>query len=173
MNSTTGDNFKEICAHFGLAYYMSSVLEHGVVNALFALELLSKRASFDQIDQWEDTVQQYYEDKFSKTLGNLKKLLSHHLSNNPNCEGIILKLDQCLKKRNYLAHHFWRIEYQVAQSNALTREKIHELEEIASFFKQVDKEVEDLIWPLYRINGITPSMVEEYVRLTLQSKVDD
>ena len=143
---------------------MSNVLEHGVVNALFALELVDQRSKLGHPDQWHQKVEHFYEEKFSKTLGALKKVLSLHISADPALAQVILNLDQCLRKRNYLAHHFWRNEHAVAQSTELTVEKIKELEEMANFFKQFDKELEFLIWPIYKKHGITPEMVDLHIK---------
>jgi hypothetical protein len=66
----TGDEAKELYAHFGLAFYCSSVLEHGVANAIFVLELLEGRGGAKTREDWEALVDKHFEDSFAKTLGN-------------------------------------------------------------------------------------------------------
>jgi hypothetical protein len=43
VEEPSDDEAKELYAHFGLAYYCSSVLEHGVAHALLILETMEKR----------------------------------------------------------------------------------------------------------------------------------
>lgn len=158
------DNFKEICAHFGLAYYMSNVLEHGIVNALFAIEFLERRSDYNTIKKWHVAVDTYYDFNFTKTLGALKKSLSRHQNSLVLLEDVLPHLDKCLHSRNYLAHQFWRIEYSASISNENTHRVIGELERIRDHFKDTDNKLEELIWPLLNANGITKELARDYMQ---------
>lgn len=53
IDETSDEEAKELYAHFGLAFYCSSVFEHGVINVLFILEFLEGRSGVQTQQQWE------------------------------------------------------------------------------------------------------------------------
>jgi hypothetical protein len=63
------DEAKDLYAHFGLAFYCSSVLEHGIANAILILELLEGRGGAKTLEMWEALVDKHFEESFEKTLG--------------------------------------------------------------------------------------------------------
>jgi hypothetical protein len=108
IDDPTAEEAKELYAHFGLAFYSSSVLEHGVANAIFILELMDKRAEVKTRQEWETLVDNYFENSFAQTLGRLKNQLVSHRGRSSVLARIIPDLDKCVEERNFLAHHFWR-----------------------------------------------------------------
>lgn len=90
---------KTTFAHFGLAYYQASVLEHEIVNILAVNRLIAARQDAEQLlsDPWDD--------KSKATLGVLVKQLQAHTHADPE---LAADLIEALRLRNHLAHAFWR-----------------------------------------------------------------
>jgi hypothetical protein len=78
IDDPSAEEAKELYAHFGLAFYCSSVLEHGVANTIFILELINKRRDVKTRQEWETLVDNYFENSFGQTLGRLKNQLVGH-----------------------------------------------------------------------------------------------
>src|SRR4051812_42107421 len=100
------EHHKEVYAHFGLAVYMAQVLEHGIVNALVLSDLLPRK--YGKVPSREDLaaeVDKYMDDNFKDTLNKLIKSLKKVKTLPPELE---LHLDDSLKKRNFLIHHYFR-----------------------------------------------------------------
>jgi hypothetical protein len=90
---------KTTFAHFGLAYYQASVLEHEIVNVLAMHRLVAARQEAEQLlsDPWHD--------KFKATMGALVKQLAACTQADPE---LAADLMGALQLRNHLAHAFWR-----------------------------------------------------------------
>lgn len=86
---------KTTFAHFGLAYYLASVLEHEIVNTLAVNRLVAAEQLLS--DPWDD--------KFKATMGALVKQLEAHTQADPE---LAADLIEALQLRNHLAHAFWR-----------------------------------------------------------------
>jgi len=108
IDELTDDEAKELYAHFGRAFYHSNVLEHGVVNAIYVLDVLKKREGAETRDEWEALADKHFIGSFAKTLGRLKNELTQHRERSLTLASIITDLGKCVKERNFLAHHFWR-----------------------------------------------------------------
>ncbi|MFI5022839.1 MAG: hypothetical protein ACHQRJ_14465 [Alphaproteobacteria bacterium] len=151
----TGDEAKEIYAHFGLAFSCSSVLEHGVANALLVLELLEGRGGAKTRKDWEALVDKHFEDSFAKTLGKLIDRLARHHARSPALAAIVPDLKSCVTERNFLAHHFWR-EHAVHWFAPKGRASmIHRLEAARDLFTETDKKLSAAIQPISYRHGIT------------------
>lgn len=93
------EQHKEVYAYFGLAIYYSQVLEHQLLNMLLLANTINE----------EITVNKDYEKCFysisNKTLGKLIKHINKYY-----CLRLIdrKKLESLLKRRNYLAHHYFK-----------------------------------------------------------------
>ena len=61
IDDPSSEEAKELYAHFGLAFYCSSVLEHGVANAIFILELMDKGREVKTRQEWETLVDNQFE----------------------------------------------------------------------------------------------------------------
>jgi hypothetical protein len=156
IDEPTGEEAKELYAHFGLAFYCSSVLEHGVANAIFIFELLGRRGEVRTQQEWETLVDNHFENSFAQTLGRLKKLLIRHCERSPALAGIMADVDKCVAERNFLAHHFWR-EHAAQWFTGDGREAmVQRLEEARDLFSDTDRRLEVAIQPFANRYGITP-----------------
>ena len=138
-NEPSAEEGKELYAHFGLTSYCSSVLEHGIANAILILELLEGRGGAKTREEWEALVDKHFEESFQKTLGNLKNHLARHQQHSSALARVMTNLERCVDERNFLTHHFWR-EYA---SQWFTREgrasMIQRLEKAREPFSETDK----------------------------------
>jgi len=101
MDVDQGEQFKEVCAHYGAAMYFAQVLEHGIANALMFLDLIPKsKAKYTPAEH-----DAFFEGQFAKTLGNLIKSLKTIAELPDDLEAALL---QSKERRAYLAHHFFR-----------------------------------------------------------------
>jgi hypothetical protein len=158
IDDPTAEEAKELYAHFGLAFYSSSVLEHGVANAIFILELMDKRPEVKTRQEWETLVDNYFENSFAQTLGRLKYQLVGHRGRSSALASIIPDLDKCVEERNFLAHHFWR-ENATEWFTAAGREgMVQRLEEARDFFSETDSKLEAAIRPFATCYGFTPDL---------------
>src|SRR5260221_10364416 len=106
MSDDHNDHVRDVYAHFGLAVYMAQVLEHGIANALVMLEHIPQKVgAVRNKEEWEQSVDVFYEQQFEKTLGQLVNALELHTSVNESVKGM---LRECLCSRNFLAHRFFR-----------------------------------------------------------------
>ena len=158
------EHVKDVYAHFGLAMYLAQVLEHGIVNALVYTDLIPRRAKdIESSEQWVREFDDFMNGQFEHTLGKLIKVLTKHVPAPRSLEGDLRK---ALKKRNFLAHGFFR-EYSEAFMSFDGRNKmLMELEGAQSTFSEVDEKLEAVIRP-YRIKvGFTDEHLQkEYEEL--------
>lgn len=172
-NEMTDEEAKELYAHFGLAYYSSGVLEHGVANALLMLELLEGRGGANTRNEWENLVDKHYEDSFAKTLGRLTKQLAQHRDRSPGLAEVAEELEKCLAERNFLAHHFWR-KYAAHWFNETGRmTMIDRLEEAGRLFEKTDQALEAAMEPFAERYGFTPDLVRHELDLIKRAASTD
>jgi hypothetical protein len=158
IDEPTDDEAKELYAHFGQAFYCSSVLEHGIANAILILELLERRGGVKTRTEWEALVDKHFEDSFAKTLGKLKSQIARHHERSPVIASVIIDLERCVDEWNFLAHHFWR---QCA-THWYTKEgrasMVQRLEEARELFSETDSKLEAAIQPFADRYGLTPDI---------------
>jgi hypothetical protein len=155
IDEAANDEAREIYAHFGLAFYYSNVLEHGIANAIFVLELLDKRREITTGQEWETLVDDHFDASFAQTLGRLKNAVVRHSERSSVLAGLMADLDKCVEERNFLAHHFWR-EYAVQWVTADGREAmIERLEGARDLFSATDRKLEAATQPFADRHGLT------------------
>jgi hypothetical protein len=156
----TEDESKEVYAHYGLTIYCSSVLEHGAANALCILELLPGRVGAKTRSEWETKVDSHYADSFAETLGRLIKRLKSHSSVLGELGTLAPDLEQCVVRRNFLVHHFWRERATYWFTDRKRRAMIQELETDRELFWNTDKKLEAAMEPIAAKHGVTPEHMQ-------------
>jgi hypothetical protein len=146
---------KRLYAHFGLVYYCSSVLEHGVANALCILELLKGRRGSNTREEWEVRVDKHFDDSFAKTLGRLKAQLARHQARSAALGNIMADLEKCVAERNFLAHHFWRDQASGWFTNKGRASMTERLAQARELFLETDKKLDAAIQPFADRFGLT------------------
>ncbi|MGD0867240.1 MAG: hypothetical protein ABSA49_16985 [Rhizomicrobium sp.] len=168
IDEPTADEAKDMYAHFGLAIYCSSVLEHGVANALLILKLLEGRKSVKTRGDWEALVDKHYEGSFAQTLGSLIKQLGRHHARSPALAAMATDLQSCVTERNFLAHHFWR-EHSERWFTANGRATmLHRLEKARDLFAETDKKLDASMQPFEDRFGLTTDATRREMELMKQ-----
>jgi hypothetical protein len=150
------EHIKEVYAYFGLSMYMAQVLEHGIVNAFVFLELMPKTKGKWTPDEFEA----YMDGEFDKTLGRLIGKLRKLTTINNDMESL---LTVTLKKRNWLAHHYFRDRAKEFMNSSGRDSMILELQQCRDLFKETDEKLEAVIMPLMKKVGITDEILREHL----------
>ena len=150
-----------VYAYFGRAIYVSNILEHSVVNAIFVLKLLPKIRDFGSIDAWGDAVDDFFKLKFEKTFGNLLRELE---SCNRVTPATMMLLWDAKKVRDFLAHHFNREKSDLFFSQSGRHELIKECENAVRLLDAVDGDLEKEIAPIREALGVDDQWLEDRYR---------
>ena len=167
MSGGSEDNHvKTVYAHFGLALYLASVLEHGLANTLMCAELLPSRAGSPVPRmQWEAEFDAFMDQQFEKTLGRLIRSLNNATSVPMELEGL---LTEALEKRNFLAHHYFRERAEAFISHEGREAMIEELEHAQKLFENADDWLTEIAKPLREKYGLSDERLkpiqEEYLK---------
>jgi hypothetical protein len=152
------ENIKEVYARFGLAVYCAQVLEHGIVNALVVVDLIpSRRHLARSKPEWEGAVDAFMGLHFEHTMGKLMYDL-RSVSKIPTDLDDLLK--RALKKRNWLAHEFFRVRATEFLTSTGRDQMLMEVDECRDLFKAADEALENVIKPLRSAAGITDEILE-------------
>jgi hypothetical protein len=166
-NYDKSDHCKEVFAHFGLAYYQSSVIESGIANTLLYGEFLmgwkqrlevDGRSCFDR-KVYEAEFDAYIKAQFSLTLGNLLKRLDQVVGIPIDLEVMIV---EAKRLRDFLAHHY----YRERAKDFVTREgrdrMINELAEMREKFEAIDQRIQALTAPIIKALDLRQDVLEKY-----------
>jgi hypothetical protein len=145
------DDPKELYAFFGLAAYCIQLLEQGLLNLLVGLQL-----SGNQTPVWADAGM-LYDEGDRKTLGQLLKAVHEIVPFEATLDGHV---QEALRKRNYLTHHFFVEHDEDLLSHRRRREMIDELRESIRFFKMIDSQVDALWHAIWGKYGFTQDRIE-------------
>ena len=154
-------------AYFGRASYMASVLEVGLAHALmfgeFFIEirrelLVTKGKCFSRA-QYEARFDAFMNGQFAKTMGTIKKRVAAL----PNIDfELIKRIDEATKRRNFLAHHFWRERSMKFHTMAGRAEMRDELDADAQLFLQFNMDIDAAMKPTRLSLGIKDEILEAY-----------
>jgi hypothetical protein len=173
IDEPSDDEAKELYAHFGLAFYCSNVLEHGVANALCVLELLEERAGAGTREEWQDLVDKNFEGSFEKTLGRLRTQLAQHQQRLPALANVTADINKCLVERNFMTHHFWR----ECATHWFTRKgrasMVQRLEKARDLFSETDRRLDAAIQPFADRFGLTAEIQRYELELIKREAQED
>jgi hypothetical protein len=151
---------KTTFAHFGLAYYQASVLEHEIVNVLAVNRLVRARKDAEQLlsDPWDD--------KFKDVMGKLIKQLGSLMQADPS---LAADLTEALRLRNHLAHHFWRERAEDFCSDEGRSKMITYLIQARNHFQDVEQRLTETIGTAsLQESGLTAEHVENWYQEELR-----
>jgi hypothetical protein len=163
------EHVKEVYAQFGLAVYFAQVLEHQVVNSLVILDLIPTRRHLARSpDEWGVLVEDFMDRHFKRTLGALIGTLAT-VTSVP--AGLADRLDAALLKRNWLAHAYFRERSGSFLSEVGRWQMLEELHACRELFSSVDRELTELVEPLFEKAGLTADIqAREYERFVKESR---
>jgi hypothetical protein len=139
---------RETFAYFGQTYYMACCLEVGLAHALMYGEFLmqehqklvaTKGKGFDR-KRYEGDFDAFMEKHFMKTMGSVAQLAIKL----PNfTDELKQRVEEARKRRNFLAHHYWR-ERSTKFASSRGREQMRkELAADRDMFAKLDKDIDE------------------------------
>jgi len=158
------DNPSEVFAFVGLALYSANLLETSIVNLATVLDsekvAVIKRETFIRLFETFET----------KTFGQLLKATRKLM---PIPDEVDSKLEIALKKRNHLAHGFFR-EHSSDLMHPVGKQKIiNELRDMIAVFQSADKLITPIYLLLWKKYGITKDSIDDEIkkiRLEIEEK---
>jgi hypothetical protein len=158
-----------VYARFGLAFYYAQVLEHGIVNALVVLDLIpSRRHLVRTAQEWASLHDEFMSRHFETTMGRMIRDL-RSVTTVPYDLDDILRL--ALKRRNWLAHEFFRERSERFVTAPGRDLMIREVDESRDLFKAADKRLDEVVRPLRIAAGMTDEMVaREYQEMLAEAE---
>lgn len=154
-----GEHNKTVYAHFGLAIYLAQCFEHGIVNALAILDLIPTRRSLvHSLEEWAVSVDEFMDRHFEHTLGQMIRDLKRAASVPAELEA---KLAEALKRRNWLAHDYFRERAENFMTIEGKNEMIAELESAQNLFRDADQQLEAAIKPIRVRYGLTDERLKQ------------
>lgn len=165
-----GEQIKEVYAHFGLALYLSQVLEHGLANALLLFDLVPNARKVATPESWPEIVDAFYEKKFERTLGALIAELKKYSGVTDSLNNILTK---ALKERNRLAHHYFRERAKEFISSIGREKMITELQESQRLFENADKDLEIILAPIREQYGYSKDTIESSIQTMMDESKND
>lgn len=161
------ENVKTVYAHFGLAMYLAQVLEHGLANAMMAVELLPRRAGRPvPRKEWEAEFDAFMDQQYQQTLGRLIRALRDATSVQSDLEGL---LTEALERRNFLAHHYFRERAEAFMSWEGRENMIAELQCAQKLFDDADARLTEVAKPLRERYGLTDERLRPFKEKYLRS----
>ncbi len=165
------EHVKEVYARFGLAVYFAQVLEHGLVNALLILDLIpSRRHIARSRDEWGAEVDMFMDRHFETTMGIMMKSLREVAEVPPELD---ILLHDALKKRNWLAHDYFRERAEEFMSKVGREQMLREVDECRDLFQAADERLESIVAPIRVKEGISDELLEREYRRMVENNADD
>lgn len=157
---------KETYAHFGLAFHAVNVFEAGLAIAVMQLDFLTrtaerlKREGLSAFDRaaYNAEFDRFMASQHALSLGNLIKRALSLAEIPPSLKELIAEVK---KRRDFLAHHFFR-ERDIAFMTKDGRDQmIAELDIYRELFAKADLELSDFMAPYRQRFGMTDELLEE------------
>ena len=170
-NESLPEEVKELYANFGLAIYHAQVLEYGLVNALVFLDHIpNKRRLATSPEQWAASVDSFMEKKFEFTLGRVIRELEAVTEVDPGLQDLLSK---ALKRRNWLAHGYFKDRAEDFLTVGGRAKMLTELEESQELLISADAALEQAIKPARERIGLTDEVLAAtYAKLRVEIGAD-
>jgi hypothetical protein len=166
------EHTKEVYAHFGLAYYLASVFETGVTHAILCLDFLHQQAElrrqrlpFDRA-KFEADFDQFLVSQNAQTLGNLLKRLGELVSLADDQKALLVRAK---KRRDFIAHHFFRDRAAAFVSRKGRDEMLAELASDESLFEDADEIIQTIVDTQTASLGLPTAVLEFHARRYLDA----
>jgi len=150
---------KEVYAHFGLAYYESECLHRELCM------ILAFNSSQNKLNITRPRIEEKLVDAFSLTLGQVKDSLKNILP-----DILYLKLEEAVKQRNFLAHHFWFERIHLMLSIKGLRQMLEELSILTKSFSKLDEQVSNYSKSKLHQFGLTEEMLQKSLNEIISGK---
>ena len=127
--------FRRFAIALGMASFQAQSVEHSLVSLFAATFALENEA-------WEQRVRALMDTRYNQTLGKLIHDAAKELQLTVE---LTLELEDVLKKRNWVTHHFFREYGAVGLSPSLLYEATQRLEEIWPMFENTANNIHKLV----------------------------
>jgi len=167
---TEGEQNREVYAHAGLTLQMAQILEHAIVNSMIVLDLVPNSVGkVKTVEEWYGHHDAYQDQQFQKTLGRLVGTVRAVATMS---DELIADLQECTRKRNYLAHHFFRMRAEAFMNESGRKQMIVELSDIQGLFERTIDSFEAAMQPAWDRYGFTAERREQIVAKYLREFSD-
>lgn len=146
---STPDLTRELFARFGLAYYHSECLHKELCNHL-AISVFPNRDVVTR-PRIEERLAQAFALPLGLVVSELRPILPKDL---------VPDLEAAVKKRNFLAHHFWFERAHLMFTSSGIDKMIEELDAMSEQFHQLDKACAERIAQKRKDLGVTDEMIQ-------------
>lgn len=156
---------RELFARYGLAMYMAQVLEHGLINALMVIKKLPTAKNYNSKLDWENSVDEFYEEKFKNVLG----IIIRELENDCDVpQELINAAKDARDDRNFLAHRFFQEHAKDVLTEIGKSKMIAICEKIIAKFQSVDEGFEAFTGPMKEKFGITNEVIKNEANIWIE-----
>lgn len=160
VSASTEEETRDVYAHFGLALYLAQCLEHGLANALVAVDLVPRSArNRPSREKWFEDFDDFLGTKFRATLG---RLIEDVRRVTPVSSELEATLGAALRCRNWLAHHYFRERAEAFVTKAGRAAMLLELREAQELFLKADQLLFDETRPIRERFGLTDEILAEW-----------
>ncbi len=154
---------RDMATALGLATFQAQVLEYSLVSLYAATAL--KKAQLDGA-----MIQPLMDTRYKQTLG---KLIKDALRELEIPEELKEDLEDALKKRNWVTHHFFREYGAVGFSLSLQRKATKLLNEIWPFLEQVSNSVNNIVLQRLRESGKSDIEISDGIQRAMEKYIDE
>jgi hypothetical protein len=137
---------REVYARFGLAMYYGQTLEFGIINQLIVSSISD--GTYNTYEEAEAAVVRL----FRETMGSLNRRLIDSGMNLTHLDDDLLR---SVHLRNFLAHHYFRERALTFQTPDGRRQMIVELDQAASFLREMGERLDALTMEILKEEGVT------------------
>ena len=155
------EDAKELFAHFGLAIHVANILEFGMLQALFVLEIVPRVHDFKTLEEWGSAHDNFFVKGFKQTYGDL--LIRLDKTAKVSAE-MMLMLSEAKRTRNHLVHHFQRQSADVIFSSKGRIAVIEACNAAVGLFNDADKRLYAELAPIRQELGVDDAWFEKRVR---------
>lgn len=148
------DDPKELYAIFGFTFFRACILEQGVINYAVALQV--KGTATVTAGEVTSLFDKFEENTFGRLVKSIERATQLSSTN-------VRGLRSAVKKRNYLAHDFWRSHDLDLTKEEGRRTMIDELLDICRFLVDVDREMDEVWLKAWESLGVSQEWIENEV----------
>jgi hypothetical protein len=164
---------REVFAYFGSAMYMASVLEVGLAHVLMQGQYMkqardnyiaTRGKGFDR-KKYEDDFDTFMDNQFAQTMGNLVRRVEAFAGFGDDLKARIVSAK---KRRDFLAHSYWRETSLKFVTSAGREEMMKELNADTVMFRELDHDIEAATKHIRESIGVDDKVVEAYVNRQME-----
>jgi hypothetical protein len=167
-SNRTSIEIRELYAYAGMALAIAQELEHVLKNFVILARAIETRPKVaEKLERFKVEMEKFEGETFKKTLGPLVNSIKSrfHFSTKPS---LASDLEQSLKDRNQLVHHFfWDSAVQLRRSSEERRKMGEELKRISKQLRTTVEDFSDATKGIHDAMGITKEAIMEVVEASM------